>query len=1187
MADDIRQNISVTADVKQLRSLSRALKTYAKNAQIAASATEGLNTAAKGNPTQALNNGLQLTATVATRASTSLNKTSKGVQNVARSTKSTQTALAGLTKQLTALTRITFIQVFLRGFFQLKEAISNSINGVGEFTQALAEIQTISGDATRSLSDMAGTLTAISSKLGVERLDLAAASYQALSAQVVNTANVFPFIETAAKLSVATLSETKEVVDALATVMNSFGATAGSVDDIAGKLFKTVELGRVRMGELSKVIGRVAPLASELGISLDETLAGLAALTTGGQNAAEAGTLLSNVMLKLIKPTTTLKKVFETLGVQTGEVLIAQEGFRGALERIQQVGGSTSAEMGQLFGRIRALRAALSLTGKQAKEFDSTLQKIKDAGVKDLAEAFEKIRKIEFQQLKRNLNDLTNTIQDTFGLKGTQAINKFFSAIGGADKIFNAVAAAAVVAAGTVTAIWVASMRTVSFAIVGTEVVAVKAAATMGTAFTAALGPGGIILTAAAVTAGVLTKLYLDAQQEAKDFLKEQKRLSEEAEKSAEKSAKSTVKLRQEIFDRDLKVILKLFDKASEPIQAAIEGARVLTNIFKDDLGAQIEDKIKKIQDVVKGVRDIILEARDGLARLPERQAEANRELKDFDADRAIDSIENRVTASDRALQTAAQRRREAFAASTRGLQDEAEAAFESARAFAQRAESLAAGQKGGRGAENRAIQLQRNLIQDQVTLEKNVFQARLKNEKAASRIASELNIIGGIAEDAAKKQIALDAELRKGVTASRKEQIDKEKAALAETLEQAFAKSAPRVQALAKLGFADLADSLRVGPEIFDPITGNITSVADATRAEIQKTNDFIKAQMATLDPVLQDLMKRMNLTLTVEGIPLAKQQLVEFGKEARELADTWAEFSKARSTVLSERGVGENTFKSLQGDVAKAPLTFLDPQGGLTDEYTKLKEAYTKFVEAVERGDLKGATLEFRNFSTEASTINDELGDNFQGIQGKISSLQGSLEKSLRALNVTTNKETKEAVNRFNEIQGAVDRAKRAAPEVKEEVKKIGTDGATAMGDGLTKGANVGIAALDALGKKAIETAQLVARTSAGGGAASSHFGGYRAFGGRGLDRTLVAMEPGEFVSTSAATKRFFPQLQAANAGVTPQFKQQGGSVHNEIGNISVNVTESATPRTTARQVVSEIKREMRRGTTFFRGN
>ena len=92
------------------------------------------------------------------------------------------------------------------------------------------------------------------------------------------------------------------------------------------------------------------------------------------------------------------------------------------------------------------------------------------------------------------------------------------------------------------------------------------------------------------------------------------------------------------------------------------------------------------------------------------------------------------------------------------------------------------------------------------------------------------------------------------------------------------------------------------------------------------------------------------------------------------------------------------------------------------------------------------------------------------------------------------------------------------------------------------------------------------------------------YRALGGmvpRGTDTVPMMATPGEFVSTAAATRQFYPQLVAMNAGIKPQYRAEGGLVSN-IGDISITVNETVSAKATARETMAAFRRETRKLTS-----
>ena len=93
------------------------------------------------------------------------------------------------------------------------------------------------------------------------------------------------------------------------------------------------------------------------------------------------------------------------------------------------------------------------------------------------------------------------------------------------------------------------------------------------------------------------------------------------------------------------------------------------------------------------------------------------------------------------------------------------------------------------------------------------------------------------------------------------------------------------------------------------------------------------------------------------------------------------------------------------------------------------------------------------------------------------------------------------------------------------------------------------------------------------------------YRADGGEahGTDTIPAMLSPGEMVINAASSKRFASQLIAMNAGITPAFRSEGGSVTN-IGDINVSVTGGDSARQSARSIATELRRELRRGVSVL---
>ncbi|KKL52039.1 hypothetical protein LCGC14_2289510, partial [marine sediment metagenome] len=148
---------------------------------------------------------------------------------------------------------------------------------------------------------------------------------------------------------------------------------------------------------------------------MDRINASVATLTISGLKYNEAFTLITNVMLKLIRPTEAMKEEFKEMGLVSAEAGIQAFGFQGLLSLIRERAGGTATELGELFGRIRAVRGALGLTGAAAETYEKNLKAIQQATSETIIEAKMKIFATSAKQVTVEIQRLKNAIVFDFG----------------------------------------------------------------------------------------------------------------------------------------------------------------------------------------------------------------------------------------------------------------------------------------------------------------------------------------------------------------------------------------------------------------------------------------------------------------------------------------------------------------------------------------------------------------------------------------------------------------------------------------------------------------------------------------------------------------------------------------------------------------------------------------------------
>ena len=224
-------------------------------------------------------------------------------------------------------------------------------------------------------------------------------------------------MEVSANAARAGLSSVGVSVSGLTSAVSAFGLEASDVGLVADKFFKTVEVGKLRFEDIASSIGSVAPLASQLGISLDELLAAGSALTLTGQTLSESFTNVQGVMNAVLRPSAEAVNLAEELGVEFSATALQTKGLTRFLKDLEiQVGGDVEV-MGQLFGRIEGLRGVLALTGNQAEAFAKNLNAIENA-----AGATEKAVDIQNQTFQAQVDLLKNQLSNVLRTVGVELL---------------------------------------------------------------------------------------------------------------------------------------------------------------------------------------------------------------------------------------------------------------------------------------------------------------------------------------------------------------------------------------------------------------------------------------------------------------------------------------------------------------------------------------------------------------------------------------------------------------------------------------------------------------------------------------------------------------------------------------------------------------------------------------------
>jgi regulator of replication initiation timing len=165
----------------------------------------------------------------------------------------------------------TFSRVITKSateFATYQKGLFNVLTLLDDYT---AEFEKAFGEAARGLTV----------KYGLAIEDVNKALFDAVSAGVP-AADAIEFMNKAAVLAIAGVTDLGTAVDGMTTILNAWGKGMDEAEQAAAALFSAQKYGKTTVAELSAEIGKSAPVAKLLNVSYQETLSLYAALTAGG-----------------------------------------------------------------------------------------------------------------------------------------------------------------------------------------------------------------------------------------------------------------------------------------------------------------------------------------------------------------------------------------------------------------------------------------------------------------------------------------------------------------------------------------------------------------------------------------------------------------------------------------------------------------------------------------------------------------------------------------------------------------------------------------------------------------------------------------------------------------------------------------------------------------------------------------
>jgi TP901 family phage tail tape measure protein len=1098
------------------------------------------------------------------------------------------------------LSRVVMTQAIVRAMSALRDMMHEAFDSNLQFMTRIAEIQSISPGVSNSLDMISHSVANLSREFNIPLAQVAEAQYQAISNQFASAAQQTDVLTAAFKLSKVAVMDAGQAVNLIAGTLNAYHMQSSQAEQVAAKFFATIQIGRVRGEELASVLGRVTAVSSELGVSLDELNAMMVTLTVSGVKPAEAATALRSAMMALIKPSQDLKKELHDLGYESGPQMIAALGLEGALVKLRQSTDENMAAFARLIPNVRAISGALRETDDSGKRTADAVQHLREMSVATFNEKYKLFIESDAQKTLAELNKFKTFLTTDLGAAIVEATDKFLGVVGGADAVGAAVKALIPVLGLGVTAF-------------GGFAVALGSMAMSARLATLGLGPLGL-----AINGLMVAMLAYGAFDFANTRIIQGIRQAEEEFRKAESDRLSAIQQvnqrRIEEEDRANQAVVQRAEQALTERRRdyfkMVDETQVDNKRLTDDSHATMLKIVDEAEKEVHVLRNLANEADRAISDSMKRGTEIAGTLADtrfrWYESQWKSTWEQQKDFAGQAFTLASQAEEMMSKAKTPQDIDVAQSIYKRAQAYAQESMQIAQRRHDTLGQQDAEAAIER-VLESELAANEGLRASKQKQAKAAADAAAdEERTVTRMRELA--KEISKDMDL-----------FDKKNQPLAgPDREQAIAKTKAAIQEFQGLMFAskkwEMSDWLN-----FDAMKRKMRETMEGavTKAEVR---DLLVApeSLAKLNERITTGLGRINLDVFVGGdhakligktieeqFKAAENYPRQQAQAARAVQEAYDQQRDALAQIESrQRQITANMAVQQEGSVGawqatKVGLNMLTGVFGTTGR-ADLQAAVTSFREINEAilemqkhplkiepkalDDLVAKTQELKknlpwsldlNFDrTEANlkTLKEmfDYAERIRGVQSKYPNLDQQMKGATEGIDrlkqafPDSGKQVQDITNQFSETTGAINQANSAMATFQSAIES----------------------AADAMSELAAAAATVQPPQAEEGPMTAAHGGmAFLAGGGRprGTDVIPAMLSPGEMVMSAATTRRFASQLTAMNAGVKPSYHSQGGHTTN-IGDINVTVQGGGTGRQTARSIATELRRELRRGTSVL---
>lgn len=305
-----------------------------------------------------------------------------------------------------------------------------------DFDQAMSGVAATGQDARQNLDGLRETAIKVGADTAFSAREAAGGMEELLKAGVSAADVMGGGLKGAMDLAAAGTLEVGEASEIAATAMTQFKLSGKDVPHIADLLAAGAGKAQGSVQDMGMALKQSGLVASQFGLSIEETTGTLAAFASSGLIGSDAGTSFKTMLLSLANPSKESADLMRELGINAYDAGGKFVGIASLAEQLQtKLGGLTQAQrdqaLAQIFGND-AVRAANVLFQQGGKGIQDWIGKVNEAGYAAETAA------VKQGNLRGDFEKLTGSIESLF-LKAGSGGNDFLrGVVQGAEKAVDA-----------------------------------------------------------------------------------------------------------------------------------------------------------------------------------------------------------------------------------------------------------------------------------------------------------------------------------------------------------------------------------------------------------------------------------------------------------------------------------------------------------------------------------------------------------------------------------------------------------------------------------------------------------------------------------------------------------------------------------------------------------------------------